>query len=315
MRRRTAEVNQLFHNAMWGQFDNFLDIPTDCPQRDERLGWTGDAAIISATACKNLYMPAFFHHFLHNVGQEQRYCKGAVPFFVPAPKAPDEAGAFWLSGSPDGCAIWSDVATMMPWAVYENYGDLSLLREEYPVMKAWVERIRQDDQADGGRGLWLRGRQLGDWLALDREDGDTQNPFGATSLPYTATAFYYYSASLTAKAAKALGYGEDQQEYQGLCETIKAAFLEEYFQADGTFENPRHPDGLRAVPVLRAVPRWQTGRGAGGFGRSASGPGATTWTPASAARPSCAGPFRTTAPTTWPTPCSLTRTSPAGCTR
>ena len=85
----------------------------------------------------------------------------SLPFFVPAPKAPDEAGAFWLSGNPDGCAIWSDVATMMPWAVYENYGDLSLLREEYPVMKAWVERIRQDDQADGGRGLWLRGRQLG----------------------------------------------------------------------------------------------------------------------------------------------------------
>ena len=260
-----SRVNQLFHNAMWGQFDNFLDIPTDCPQRDERLGWTGDAAIISATACKNLYMPAFFHHFLHNVGEEQRYYKGAVPFFVPAPKAPDEAGAFWLSGNPDGCAIWSDVATMMPWAVYENYGDLSLLREEYPVMKAWVERIRQDDQADGGRGLWLRGRQLGDWLALDREDGDTQNPFGATSLPYTATAFYYYSASLTAKAAKALGYGEDQQEYQGLCETIKAAFLEEYFQADGTLKIPvtqtacvlslffgLYPDGKRDV-VLEAL--------------------------------------------------------------
>lgn len=162
---------------------------------------------------------------------------------------------------------------MMPWAVYENYGDLSLLREEYPVMKAWVERIRQDDQADGGRGLWLRGRQLGDWLALDREDGDTQNPFGATSLPYTATAFYYYSASLTAKAAKALGYGEDQQEYQGLCETIKAAFLEEYFQADGTLKIPVTQTALRAVPVLRAVPRGQTGRGAGGFEGAHPGPG------------------------------------------
>ena len=261
----SEKVNRLILNAKWSQKDNFVDVPIDCPQRDERLGWTGDAAIISATACKNLYMPAFFHHFLHNVGEEQRYCKGAVPFFVPAPKAPDEAGAFWLSGSPDGCAIWSDVATMMPWAVYENYGDLSLLREEYPVMKAWVERIRQDDQADGGRGLWLRGRQLGDWLALDREDGDTQNPFGATSLPYTATAFYYYSASLTAKAAKALGYGEDQQEYQGLCETIKAAFLEEYFQADGTLKIPvtqtacvlslffgLYPEGKRDV-VLEAL--------------------------------------------------------------
>ena len=231
-------VNQLFHNAMWGQFDNFLDIPTDCPQRDERLGWTGDAAIISATACKNLYMPAFFHHFLYNVGEEERYYQGAVPFFVPAPKTEDWGDAFWLNGNPDGCAIWSDVATMMPWAVYENYGDLALLRQDYPVMKTWVERIRRDDEADGGRGLWLRGRQLGDWLALDREDGDTQNPFGATDLPYTATAFYYYSASLTAKAAKALGYEADQKEYQALCQKIKGAFLEEYFNQDGTLRIP-----------------------------------------------------------------------------
>lgn len=231
-------VNQLFHNAMWGQFDNFLDVPTDCPQRDERLGWTGDAAIISATACKNLYTPAFFHHFIHNVGEEEQYYGGSVPFFVPAPKAPDQKDAFWLSGNDAGCAIWSDVATMMPWAVYENYGDLALLREEYPVMKTWVERIRKDDEADGGRGLWLRGSQLGDWLALDREDGDTQNPFGATSLPYTATAFYYYSSSLTAKAAKALGYIEEQKEYEALCQKIKGAFLEEYFHEDGTLRIP-----------------------------------------------------------------------------
>ncbi len=233
-----ARVNQLFHNAMWGQFDNFLDVPTDCPQRDERLGWTGDAAIVSATACKNLYMPAFFHHFIKNVELEQGYYQGAVPFFVPAPKRDDWGDAFWLKANPEGCAIWSDVATMMPWALYENYGDLSLLREEYSVMKTWVERIRRDDNADGGRGLWLRGRQLGDWLALDREDGDTQNPFGATSLPYTATAFYYYSSQLTAKAAKALGYKEDQAEYEALCEKIKGAFLQEYFTPQGDFRIP-----------------------------------------------------------------------------
>ena len=231
-------VNQLFHNALWGQYDNFLDVPTDCPQRDERLGWTGDAAIISSTACKNLYMPAFFHHFVHNVGLEEKQFEGSVPFFVPAPKAPDEKDAFWLSHNGDGCAIWSDVATMMPWAIYENYGDVSLLRREYPVMKTWVERIHQDDLADGGRGLWLGGRQLGDWLALDREDGDTQNPFGATDLAYTATAFYYYSTSLTAKAAKALGLEEDRVKYEALCGTIKAAFLEEYFQEDGSLKIP-----------------------------------------------------------------------------
>ncbi|MCH5352537.1 MAG: family 78 glycoside hydrolase catalytic domain [Acutalibacter sp.] len=286
-------INRLFLNGLWGQYDNFLDVPTDCPQRDERLGWTGDAAIISATACKNIYMPAFFHHFIQNVGIEQGYHGGSVPFFVPAPKpvtasgelgidvdpadfmgiAPDDQAALnaalnkypplkeamdklpeeerpaylekiigenmsFIKNNDKGTAIWSDVATMMPWAVYENYGDVNLLRREYPVMKTWVERIRRDDKLDGDRGLWLRGTQLGDWLALDREDGDTQNPFGATSLPYTATAFYWYSTSLTAKAAKALGLTEDQKEYEALCEKIKAAFLEEYFEADGTLKIP-----------------------------------------------------------------------------
>lgn len=230
-------VNRLFQNAMWGQFDNFLDIPTDCPQRDERLGWTGDAAIISGTACKNIYMPAFFHHFVTNIAHEQEYYGGSVPFFVPAPHVNEDDKEFsWVKNNTAGCAIWSDVATMMPWAVYENYGDLNLLRREYPVMKTWVEHIRKDDRLDGDRGLWLRGNQLGDWLALDREDGDTQNPFGATSLPYTATAFYYYSASLTAKAARALGYEDDAREYEALCEKIKGAFLKEYFNDDGSLK-------------------------------------------------------------------------------
>ncbi len=231
-----AKVNRLFQNAMWGQFDNFLDVPTDCPQRDERLGWTGDAAIISSTACKNLYMPAFFHHFVENIRREQAHFGGSVPFFVPTPKVKKPGDFFWLNGNDKGCAIWSDVAAMMPWAIYENFGDRFLLQREYPVMKAWAERVRKDDRADGDRGLWLRGMQLGDWLALDREDGDTQNPFGATDLAYTATAFYYYSSSLTYKAAKALGYEEDAKEYEALSEKIKKAFLKEYFTEDGSLK-------------------------------------------------------------------------------
>lgn len=284
-------VNQLFHNAMWGQFDNFLDLPTDCPQRDERLGWTGDAAVISATACKNLYMPAFFHHFVENVRQEQKFYSGSVPFFVPAPKTfakgprfkidpadfisldrndeeavrrllaekypelaaaadaqpPEARGKFlrqaieenfsFEASNGAGCAIWSDVATMMPWAVYENYGDIHLLRQEYPVMKAWVERMRQDDRLDGDRGLWLRGHQLGDWLALDKPDPkDAENPFGATDLQYTASCFYFYSTHLTAKAARALGLEEDAAQYDALCDKIKTAVCEEYFNRDGSFK-------------------------------------------------------------------------------
>ena len=85
-------------------------------------------------------------------------------------------GALWFENAFQGTAIWSDVATLLPWALYENYGDKNLLRAHYPIMKTWVERIRRDDEADGGRGLWLRGMQLGDWLALDTDD--QQNPFG-----------------------------------------------------------------------------------------------------------------------------------------
>ena len=291
IRTDNPRVNQLFHNALWGQFDNFLDLPTDCPQRDERLGWTGDAAIISSTACKNIYMPAFFHHFIENVRMEQEYHGGAVPFYVPAPKKakPGSTGidldpgdfmsipegdmaAFEAAidkypelraavdalpesermdfavkvitesfsfehGNKNGVAIWSDVATMMPWAVYENYGDLNLLRAEYPVMKTWVERIRKDDMADGGRGLWLRGHQLGDWLALDKPDPkDSENPFGATDLQYTASCFYCYSAELTMRAAGALGYTEDEEEYRALSEKIRAAVTAEYFNPDGSFK-------------------------------------------------------------------------------
>lgn len=283
-------VNQLFKNAMWGQFDNFLDVPTDCPQRDERLGWSGDAAVISSTACKNIYTPAFFHHYVSNIGLEEGAHNGVVPIYVPAPKNKEfpwlnkldidteefskipegdnealdkvlekypeikahytelpenereklvsdlRTGRAYTRMNANGATIWSDVATMVPWAIYENFGDVNLLRREYPVMKTWLERMRADDHKDGDCGLWLRGQHFGDWLALDREDGDTQNPFGQTDLTYTASAFYWYSSSLVAKAAKALGYTDDQHEYEALCDKIKAAFVERFFNADGTLK-------------------------------------------------------------------------------
>lgn len=283
-------VNRLFKNAMWGQFDNFLDVPTDCPQRDERLGWTGDAAVISSTACKNIYTPAFFHHFVSNLGLEQKMHGGVTPIFVPAPKnrkfpwlcaididsadfkntdENDNAGvsaalekypeikAHYIELSDadkrkliadiksdyaytrmnaNGATAWSDAATMVPWAIFENFGDVNLLRREYPVMKTWVERMRDDDRKDGNCGLWLRGQHFGDWLALDRIDGDTQNPLGQTDMTYTASAFYYYSVTLLAKSAKALGYADDQAEYEQLGEKIKKAFGEKFFNEDGTLK-------------------------------------------------------------------------------
>lgn len=227
-------VNRLFLNSIWGQFDNFLDVPTDCPQRDERLGWTGDAAIIAPTACKNIYMPAFFHHFVKNIEIEQKHYNGVVPMFIPTPHT-DRVG--WSDWNQVGCAIWGDVATIMPWTVYENYGDIYQLRAEYPVMKAWVERVRSYDRLDGDKGLWLQGLQLGDWLALDKEGVDhAEDPNGGTDVHYISSCFYYYSVSLIAKAAKALGLQQEEADYTALCCKIRNAILKQFFKEDGSFK-------------------------------------------------------------------------------
>ncbi len=228
------KVNQLFSNAYWGQKGNFLDIPTDCPQRDERMGWTGDAAIFSSTACQNMYTPAFYRHFMKNVELEQTYNEnGAVPLFVPVPKA-EGATHPYLNMKGEGISVWGDVATILPWNVYEMYGDKQQLANDYIVMKRWIDYIIEEDKKNGDQGLWLTGeKHLGDWLALDQKSEDISNPFGATDLFYTASAFYYQSADLTAKAAKVLGYEEDAQYYKERAEKIKTSIQNKYFKEDG----------------------------------------------------------------------------------
>lgn len=229
------EVNQLFSNAYWGQKDNFLDIPTDCPQRDERMGWTGDAAIFSSTACQNMYTPAFYRHYMKNVELEQKYNEnGAVPLFVPLPK-PNGATHPYLNMKGEGISVWGDVATILPWNVYEMYGDKQQLAKDYTVMKGWTDYIINEDQNNGDQGLWLTGeKHLGDWLALDQKSEDISNPFGATDLYYTASAFYYQSADLTAKAADVLGYQEDADYYKKRAEKVKTSIQQKYFKEDGT---------------------------------------------------------------------------------
>lgn len=229
------KVNQLFSNAYWGQKGNFLDIPTDCPQRDERMGWTGDAAIFSSTACQNMYTLAFYRHFMKNVELEQTYNEnGAVPLFVPVPKA-EGATHPYLNMKGEGISVWGDVATILPWNVYEMYGDKQQLANDYIVMKRWIDYIIEEDKKNGDQGLWLTGeKHLGDWLALDQKSEDISNPFGATDLFYTASAFYYQSADLTAKAAKVLGYEEDAQYYKERAEKIKTSIQNKYFKGDGT---------------------------------------------------------------------------------
>lgn len=217
-----AQVNQLFSNALWGQKDNFLDVPTDCPQRDERLGWTGDAQIFSETACYNMYMPAFYRKYLWDMRAEQNILDGAVPNVVPRIKE----GMIAEYGS----CPWADAGVIIPWNVYLHYGSRTLLAETYPGMKAWVDYERKLEEKEEGGHLIKSGFHFADWLALDNEQ---PGPFGATDPLYIASAYYYRDAQIIAKSAEILGYEKDAREYAQLAKEIKEAVLAKYFDEDG----------------------------------------------------------------------------------
>lgn len=225
------DINRLMLNSMWSQKDNFLDIPTDCPQRDERMGWTGDVAVFSETANQHMYSPAFFNHYLKNLRKEQEKNNGAVPLFVPVPKPQNTKGNIPFWGKLQGVSVWGDVAAILPWSLFVMYGGKELLRDHYPVMKDWTNYIIAQDEADGGKGLWQTGFHLGDWLALDTDD--PQNPMGATDVHFIASAFYYNSVTIVSKAAAILGYAENEHKYHSLADKIKTAFIKHYFKDTG----------------------------------------------------------------------------------
>ena len=187
-----ALVNRLQQNIVWGQRSNFFDLPTDCPQRDERLGWTGDAQVFCRTSTFNYNVAPFFAKWLGDVAAEQTVEKG-VPQTVPNVIPVNDFGT----------SAWGDAATVCPWTVYEVYGDTRLLARQYESMKHWVEYIRLHSKND----LWLDGFQYGDWLALDRNDPEDNK--GATDDYFIASAYYAYSAELVAKAARVLKKEDD----------------------------------------------------------------------------------------------------------
>jgi len=219
-------VNQLFQNAMWGQKDNFLDVPTDCPQRDERMGWAGDAQVFASTASFNMYSPAFFNKFMYDLREEQKRIGGSVPFTVPSIN-PDGGHL----ASQHGSAAWGDAATIIPWTLYLHYGDKTLLSEHFETMKDWVEYIKKQDDQSGGQRLWKVGFHFGDWLALDGASPD--GFFGGTDTYYVASAYYYYSTQLLVKAAKVLGKQDLVETYSSLAKEIKQAITNEYFTPSG----------------------------------------------------------------------------------
>ncbi|WP_339830953.1 family 78 glycoside hydrolase catalytic domain [Paenibacillus sp. FSL R7-0272] len=225
-------VNQLHHNILWGQKGNFVDVPTDCPQRDERLGWTGDAQMFIRTSAYLMNTAPFFTKWLRDLRAEQGE-DGGVPFFVPDLKSLIPEG--WGETSHSSSA-WGDAAVICPWVIYEMYGDMRLLKEQYESMQRWIAYIY--DQGENVF-LWNTGFHFGDWLALDSKPGSY---VGATDIHYVATAFYAYSVSLTRKAAAALGKLEDVKVYDELHRNIVKAFQDEYVT----------PAGRLAVPTQTA---------------------------------------------------------------
>lgn len=207
-------LNQLQHNIVWGQKGNFLDVPTDCPQRDERLGWTGDAQVFSRTAAFNMDVAAFFTKWLGDLAADQNP-DGKVPHVIPDV----------LGGA--ASAAWADAATIVPWNMYLVYGDTRLLERQYPSMKAWVEYMRR---TAGGSYLWNTGQHFGDWLAFATTRSDY--PGATTSKDLIATAFYAHSTELLSKAAAVLGKEEDARFYSALADRVKRAFQSEFVTAN-----------------------------------------------------------------------------------
>lgn len=215
-------LNRLHENVVWSMRGNFVDIPTDCPQRDERLGWTGDVQIFAPTATFLYDCSGLLRSWLTDLAAQQ-YPDGRVPMYVP----------FFPDRFPElRAAAWGDAAVFVPWVMYERYGDLGILAAQYDSMKAWVDGITAEA---GDRHLWNTDRQLGDWLdptAPPDRPGDAR-----TDKHLVATAYYAHSASLLGRTAQLLGRDDDHAHYTKLAEAVRAAFRDEYVTPDGLLTN------------------------------------------------------------------------------
>jgi alpha-L-rhamnosidase len=212
-------LNQLHENVVWGMRGNFLYLPTDCPQRDERLGWTGDIQVFSPTASFLFDTDAFLSSWLADLALEQEAAGGGVvPFIVPAV----------LRDAATPAAAWGDAATVVPSVLYERYGDRGVLAAQFESMRGWSDCLLG---IAGDRLLWEGGFQFGDWLDPTAPPQDAARAKADPGL--VASAYLYRSVDLTARAADALGRIEDHRHYAGLAERIRAAFLREYVTEAG----------------------------------------------------------------------------------
>jgi alpha-L-rhamnosidase len=214
-------LNRLHENAVWGLRGNFVDVPTDCPQRDERLGWTGDLQTFAPTASFLYDVAGFLADWLEDLRAEQ-FDDGRVSLVVPAgPPGMFPMGTF-------AAAAWGDAATVVPWTMYERFGDVGILERQFDSMRAWVDFVR----AKAGESmLWPQEFQLGDWLD---PDAPPDQPWRAkTDAVLVATAYFARSAQLVSQAARVLDRHDQAEEYAGLAEAIRVAFRQEYLTSSG----------------------------------------------------------------------------------
>ncbi len=211
-------VNRLIENIRWGLQSNFLDVPTDCPQRDERMGWTGDTQVFSPTATylKDTY--AFYAKYLYDLGKEQSVKNGKVPDVIPS------------CGVELSSSVWGDASCIIPWNLYLFYGDKSILEDQFESMCAWVDYIRREDGNDHG---WRRLFHYGDWLALDNPTGDKDQMFGGTDEGFIADIYYANSADIVSKAASVLGKEKEEKEYRELASHQFEVVRNEYYSMTG----------------------------------------------------------------------------------
>jgi alpha-L-rhamnosidase len=219
-------INKLQENIQWGQRGNFLDVPTDCPQRDERLGWTGDAQAFFSTAGFNMDVKNFFDKWLMDLTYDQR-ADGAVPGVVPHNNYLDLNDSNQLKGG-FGRTGWADAATIIPWNSYLIYGDPKTIERQYASMVKWIDFMTQNSKDN----LYIKEDHWGDWLFFSR-DNDNSGRSAVTSKKLIAQAFYCYSTQLLVKSAEVLGFHDDVKKYADLYEKLVKAFNDEFVTKNG----------------------------------------------------------------------------------
>ena len=233
-----ALLNQLQKNIDWGQRGNFVDVPTDCPQRDERLGWTGDAQVFVRTACFNRDVAGFFEEWARDMADAQ-LADGGVPCIVPDANILGNYLSPDAKSSGDGGPAWADAVLICPWTIYRCYGDIRILEENYPVFERYLNYLSATAR-DGIRAFegapYHRG--FGDWLALDGS-GEIG---GGTPRDLIGTAFYAHAADLMSRIAQILGKPADAARYGALFEEVKAVFNRRFVTPEGrlspSFQTP-----------------------------------------------------------------------------